>query len=51
VHREAVAALFEKEKDPIELIKWKEILEILEDAIDRCEALAEVVESIALKNA
>lgn len=51
VHREAVAQLFEKEKDPIALIKWKEIFEILEEAIDRCEDMAEIIEGIALKHA
>jgi predicted phosphate transport protein (TIGR00153 family) len=51
VHREAVAQLFEKEKDPINLIKWKEIFENLEEAIDRCEDMAEEIEGIALKNA
>lgn len=51
VHREAVAQLFEKEKDPIALIKWKEIFENLEEAIDRCEDMAEIIEGIALKHA
>lgn len=51
IHREAVAELFEREKDPIALIKWKEVYENLEEAIDRCEDMAEILEGIALKNA
>ena len=49
--RAAIALLFEKEKDPIRLIKEKEILETLETATDRCEDLANVLEGIILKNA
>jgi len=49
--REAIAALFEKGNDPIEVIKWKEIYETLETATDRCEDVANIVESVALKNA
>ena len=51
IHREAVAELFENEKDPIALIKWKEVYENLEEAIDRCEDMAEIIEGIALKHA
>lgn len=50
IHREAVAGLFENEKDPITLIKWKEVYENLEEAIDRCEDMAETIEGIALKH-
>lgn len=49
--RAAIALLFEHEKDPIRLIKEKEILETLEMATDRCEDLANVLEGIILKNA
>jgi hypothetical protein len=51
VYREAVAALFDGEHPPLNVIKWKEIYEILETATDRCEDVANIVESIALKNA
>ena len=51
VCRAAVAKLFEPENDPLEVIKWKEIYETLENAIDRCEDVANVLEGIALKNA
>jgi len=51
VCRAAVAKLFDKENDPLEVIKWKEIYETLENAIDRCEDVANVLEGIVLKNA
>ena len=49
--RNALAKLFDDYKDPFQLIKWKEIYEILEDASDRCEDVANVIESIVLKHA
>ncbi len=51
VCRAAVAKLFEGEPNPLEVIKWKEIYETLENAIDRCEDVANVLEGIVLKNA
>lgn len=51
LHRRALADLFEKEKDPIAIIKIKEILEDLETATDKCEDVANVIEGIVLKNA
>jgi hypothetical protein len=47
----ALAALFRDYKDPIMVIKWKEIYERLEDATDKCEDVANVLEGIVLKNA
>ncbi|MBI4488421.1 MAG: DUF47 domain-containing protein [Deltaproteobacteria bacterium] len=49
--RAAVAKLFEPENSPLEVIKWKEIYETLENAIDRCEDVSNVLEGIVLKNA
>jgi len=49
--RDALGALFDDVKDPILIIKWKEIYEHLEDASDRCEDVANVLESIVLKYA
>jgi len=49
--RAAIADLFEHEKDPVELIKWKEILEVLEIATDKCEDVANVLETVVLKSA
>jgi predicted phosphate transport protein (TIGR00153 family) len=51
VCRDAIARLFEHEKDPIAILKWKEIYETLETATDRCEDAANVLESVAMKNA
>jgi uncharacterized protein len=51
VLRMAVSRLFEHEKDVIELIKWKEIFERIEEAIDVCEDVSNIIEGIVLKNA
>jgi len=50
VLRQAVAALFERERDPIALIKLKEIYEFLEDTTDRCEDVADVLQNVVVKN-
>jgi len=50
LNRAAVAKLFEPGNNPLEVIKWKEIYETMENAIDRCEDVANVLEGIALKN-
>jgi uncharacterized protein Yka (UPF0111/DUF47 family) len=49
VLRTTIANLFENEKDAIELVKWKEIIELLEEAIDACEKVSNIVEGIILK--
>ncbi|MBI4576739.1 MAG: DUF47 domain-containing protein [Planctomycetes bacterium] len=49
--REAVARLFKEEHDPIAIIKWKEIYEHVENATDRCEDVADVIEDVVLENA
>lgn len=48
--RGAVADLFDREKDPILLIKLKEIYELLEDTTDRCEDVADVLQNVVVKN-
>ena len=48
--RTALAHLFRDEKDPIAVIKWKEIYETLEAATDRCEDVANIVEGVVLEN-
>jgi uncharacterized protein len=48
--RSALARLFREEKDPIAVIKWKEIYETLEAATDRCEDVANIVEGVVLEN-
>ncbi len=51
VHQAALRRLFEEERDPIVIIKWKEILDFLEDATDRCEDVANVLEGVVVKHA
>ena len=51
IYHLALAKLFESEKDPIALIKWKELYEKLEASLDRCEDVANVIEGIIVKNA
>ena len=48
--RSAVADLFDKEKDPITLIKLKEIYEFFEATIDSCEDVADVLQNVVVKN-
>ena len=48
--RRAVAKLFRENRDPIHVLKWKEIYDNLENAIDRCEDVANVLEGVAVKN-
>ena len=50
VAQHAIARLFECEKDPINLIKIKELLEFLERATDKAEDVANVLETVVLKN-
>lgn len=49
--RDSLAALFEEQGDPIDVIKWKEIYETMEAVTDRCEDVANVIEGIILKMA
>ena len=51
VFRDALGHLFDEIKDPILVIKWKEIYEHLENASDKCEDVADILESIDIKNA
>ncbi len=51
VARKAIAELFDREHDPIALIKLKELYEVLETATDKAEDAANVVESVVLKSA
>jgi len=50
-HQTAVRRLFEDERDPVQIIKWKEILDFLEEATDRCEDVANVLEGVVVKHA
>jgi predicted phosphate transport protein (TIGR00153 family) len=49
-HQQAVSRLFDDEKDPIQVMKWKETLDFLEDATDRCEDVANVLEGVVVKH-
>jgi len=49
--RDALANLFNHEKDPIAVIKWKEIIEVMEGTTDRCEDVANIVDGVIVKNA
>jgi len=51
VSREAIGRLFDNSPDPITLIKLKELLEILEEASDKAEDVANVLETVVVKNA
>ncbi len=51
VARDAIGKLFQEERDPIQLIKIKELLEVLETATDKAEDAANVLETVILKSA
>ena len=48
--REAIAGLFRSGQDAISIIRWKGIHEQLEEAVDACENVADVLEAILVKN-
>lgn len=50
LEREALAELFRSGVDPLTIIRWKDIHEQLEEAIDACENAADVLEAILVKN-
>ncbi len=49
-HQQAVSRLFDEESNPLVVIKWKETLDFLEQATDRCEDVANVIEGVILKH-
>jgi uncharacterized protein Yka (UPF0111/DUF47 family) len=51
IYHEAVGALFRNGAEALEVIKWKDLYDTLEDALDECEDVANTLESISLKNA
>jgi predicted phosphate transport protein (TIGR00153 family) len=51
IHEGALRRLFDDENDAVMIIKWKEILDFLEDATDRCEDVANLLEGVVVKNA
>lgn len=50
VYHEAMGALFAGSPDPLEVLKWKDVYDTLEGAIDSCMGVAQVLQSISLKN-
>lgn len=51
LERKAIKELFEKEKDAIKLIQYKEIYEMLEDTADECKKVSKALETVVMKNA
>ena len=51
IYRHEVASLFENVHDPIELIKWKDILENLEETMDHCEDVSDMIRGVVMKYA
>jgi len=51
VTRAAIAQLFDERHKPLEIFKWKEIYALLENTIDKCEDVANIIERIVLKHA
>jgi predicted phosphate transport protein (TIGR00153 family) len=50
VHQDAIVSLFDNEKDPIAIIKWKEIFDFLEAATDRCDDVANLLQGVVVKH-
>jgi len=50
IYHRAVAELFHDQRDPLYVLKWKEIYEKLEAAVDRCENVANIIESVIIKH-
>ena len=51
IYREALMKLFREDINPIELIKWKHIFEQIENSLDSCENVANIIEGVAMKYA
>ena len=50
LHKRAVGQLFDEERDAITVMKWKEIYDVLEEATDRCEDVANLLENVIVKH-
>jgi len=50
IYHAAIAELFHEERDPLTVLKWKEVYEKLEAAVDRCENVANIIESVVIKH-
>jgi predicted phosphate transport protein (TIGR00153 family) len=50
VHQSSIGKLFDEEPNPIMVIKWKEIYDLLEEATDACEDVANLLENVVVKH-
>jgi predicted phosphate transport protein (TIGR00153 family) len=50
IHKNAISQLFDEETNPIVVLKWKEILDLLEEATDACEDVANLLENVVVKH-
>jgi uncharacterized protein Yka (UPF0111/DUF47 family) len=50
IHQTAIGKLFDEEPNPIMVIKWKEIYDLLEEATDACEDVANLLENVVVKH-
>jgi len=50
IYHAAIAELFHEDRDPLSVLKWKDIYEKLEAAVDRCEYVASIIESVIIKH-
>jgi uncharacterized protein len=50
IHMKSVGQLFDEERDAVVIMQWKEILDLLEDATDRCEDVANLLENVVVKH-
>ncbi|HEY8088509.1 MAG TPA: DUF47 family protein, partial [Polyangiaceae bacterium] len=51
IYRRAIAELFHNGNDPIEVMKWRDLFDNIEEATDRCEDVANIVEGVVLEYA
>jgi len=51
LHQEVITSLFDEEKDPIMIMKWKEIFDYLEATVDSIEDVSDVIQGVVLKHA
>src|SRR5947208_1096140 len=50
IYQSAIAGLFHDTRDPLTVIKWKDVYERLEAAVDRCENVANIIEGVIIKH-
>ena len=50
IHKQAIGQLYDEETNPIVVLKWKEILDVLEEATDACEDVANLLENVVVKH-